>query len=62
MNHELHIILMHLKTFTYLNTKMCNFIHIRDKCAGVACKHCILNRGSPTSDQYASRLIFRVPI
>ena len=62
MNHELHIILMHLKSHTYINRRMCNFMHIRDKCVNIACKHCILNQGSITSNQYASRLIFRVPI
>lgn len=62
MNHELHIILMHLKTFTHSNTKLCHFIHLRDRCIDVACKHCVLNAGSTTSYQYASRLIFRVPI
>lgn len=62
MNHELHIILMHFKTFTYSNTKMCNFVSVRSRCIDVACRHCVLNTGSTTSDQYASRLIFRVPI
>ena len=62
MNHELHIILMHLKTFTYSNTKLHSVIVEKHGCFSISCKHCVLNTGSPTSDQYASRLIFRIPI
>lgn len=62
MNHELIIILMHLKSHTYMNTKLCKFIHIRDKCIGIGCAYCVLNTSSPTSDRYASRLLFRIPI
>lgn len=63
MNHELHIILMHLKQRTYNNTNLCREILYRyKKCHGIGCKYCVLNTCSVTSDQYVSRLIFRVPI
>lgn len=62
MNHELIIILMHLKSHTFNNVKICKMIYIRDKCKGIECKYCVLNASSPTSDRYVSRLLFRIPI
>lgn len=62
MNHELIIILMHLKSHTFNNIKLCNLVHIRDKCIGIGCNYCVLNTCSPTSDRYVSRLLFRIPI
>lgn len=62
MNHELIIILMHLKSHTFNNVKMCKLIYKRDKCKGIGCTYCVLNAYSPTSDRYASRLLFRIPI
>ena len=62
MNHELIIILMHLKSHTYNNVKLCNFVCISGKCIGIGCSYCVLNASSPTSDRYASRLLFRIPI
>ena len=62
MNHELIIILMHLKSHTYNNVKLCNFINVRGRCIGIECKYCVLDGCSPTSDRYASRLLFRIPI
>ena len=62
MNHELIIILMHLKSRTFSNVNLCNFVHIRDKCIGIGCSYCVLNTSSPTSDRYTSRLLFRIPI
>lgn len=62
MNHELIIILMHLKSHTFNNVKLCNFVHLRNKCIGINCYSCVLNTCSHTSDRYASRLLFRIPI
>lgn len=62
MNHDLIIILMHLKSYTVNNIKMCNVIYKSDKCKGIGCKYCVLNTSSPTSDRYVSRLLFRIPI
>ena len=62
MNHELIIILMHLKSRTFHNVQLCNEIYRQDKCKGIACRYCVLNTSSTTSDRYASRLLFRIPI
>lgn len=62
MNHELIIILIHLKSHTFMNSKLCHFIFIRDMCIGNGCEYCLLNSFSITSDLYVSRLLFRVPI
>lgn len=62
MSHELIIILMHIKSHTYNNVQLCNFVHVKDKCIGIGCSYCVLNTSSTTSDRYASRLLFRIPI
>ena len=62
MNHELIIILMHLKSRTFHNVQLCNEIYRWDTCKGIGCSYCVLNTSSPTSDRYASRLLFRIPI
>lgn len=62
MNHELIIILMHLKSRTFHNVQLCNEIYRWDTCKGIGCRYCVLNTSSPTSDRYASRLLFRVLI
>lgn len=62
MNHELIIILIHLKSHTFMNGKLCHFIFIEDMCIGITCRCCILNTSSFTSDRYASAILFRIPI
>lgn len=62
MNHELIIILMHLKSFTFSNIKICDVLRPKGICAGIGCSYCVLNLCSPTSDRYVSRLLFRIPI
>lgn len=62
MNHELIIILMHLKSRTFNNGNLCNEIYKWDKCTGIRCSCCVLNTSSPTSDRYASRFLFRITI
>ncbi|QSJ04014.1 hypothetical protein KNV79_gp38 [Salmonella phage vB_SalP_TR2] len=62
MNHDLITILIHLKSHTFMNSKLCHFIFIRDICRGNGCEYCLLNSCSITSDLYVSRLLFRIPI
>lgn len=63
MNHELHIILMYLKTFTVHNPNPCRHILYKyDACKGIGCRYCVLSTCTTTSDRYAPSLIFRVPI
>lgn len=62
MKHELIIILMHLKSRTFNNFNICNEIYKWDKCKGIGCSYCVLNTSTSTSDRYASRLLFRIPI
>lgn len=62
MNYELIIILMHLKSHTFMNSKICNEIYRWDKCKGIGCEYCLLNSCSITSGNYVSRLLFRIPI
>lgn len=62
MNHNLITILMHLKSFTFNNIKICDVIRPGAKCVGIGCYYCILSLCSPTSDRYVSKLLFRVPI
>lgn len=62
MNHELIIILMHLKSRALNNFNICNEIYKWDKCKGIGCSYCVLSTSLPTSDRYASRLLFRITI